>query len=140
MFIFDAVHSQSSLCDTALTAYLFWYSPTVERETASIHAVSPSHSTEMQHHPLQGQSFDISAEEEEEENSQSKLDTLSGNTQLDPELNEVLEKLLTPKSTYESLALPSSDRPDVDTVEESDRFDEEDLNGEFEMVAILDCQ
>ena len=48
---------------------------------------------------------------------------------LDPELNEVLEKLLTPNNTYQSLTLPRTDEPDVE-LEEADRFDEDDFDGE----------
>lgn len=48
---------------------------------------------------------------------------------LDPELNEVLEKLLTPNNTYQSLTLPRTHEPDVG-LEEADRFDEDDFDGE----------
>lgn len=59
----------------------------------------------------------------------AELDELETLRPLDPELNEVLEKILTPKSTLESLALPHAAELEGGFLEDVDRFDEDDFNG-----------
>ncbi|XP_055342148.1 band 3 anion transport protein-like isoform X2 [Paramacrobiotus metropolitanus] len=79
----------------------------------------------MERRPLQGRSTAGNGFAEDEASSSAGGGTLAP---LDPELNDVLEKLLTPKNTSESLVLPSSDQPDTDVGEDSDRFDDEDFD------------